>query len=188
MKALKAGKTVFNDKPFATDPALAREIADYASANNLLICGGSDVKDLAGLPAASEKIKGGSTVVISFAADPDSVYDGLWFYGIHAAELCVKLLGQDFKSVNAFRTGKSVVSAINYGDRRAVIVNSPDAAGLNIAVMNGDASETFKVPTDYSSIGPDKLVDMIKSGKPPYDYSFYVAATRLMDLIVKAAK
>jgi len=187
MKALRAGKPVFNDKPFSTCEAHAREIADYAAANNLLICGGSGVKDLPGLDAAKKLIADGATVTISFTANPESEYDGFWFYGIHSVELCVKLLGHDYKSVNAFRTGNSVVASVNYGRSRCVIVNTPDSAGLNVTVMDGDGAANVQVPMDFHSVGPDMLVEMLKTGKPPYEYSFYPASIGLMEKIIEAA-
>ena len=187
MQALQAGKPVFNDKPFATDVSQAQKIVDCAQKNNVLLYGGSSVKDLSGLSAVSQKISPDSTVVISFSANPESEYDGFWFYGIHSVELCIKLLGLNFKSVSAFRTGNNVVSAINYGKRRAVIVNTPDASALDVSIQSGDESETINVPMNYQSVCPDEFIKMLKTQKAPYDYAFYVESVRLMGMIIESA-
>ena len=187
MKALKAGKAVFNDKPFATDVSQAQNIADCAKLNDALLYGGSSVKDLSGLSGVNEKITADSTVVISFSANPESEYDGFWFYGIHSVELCIKLLGQNYKTVSAFRTGNNVISSVNYGNRRAVIVNTPDASGLNVSIQSGDESETINVPMNYQSVCPDEFIKMLMTGKAPYDYTFYVESVRLMGMIIESA-
>ena len=188
MKALKAGKPIYNDKPFTTCSGQAKEITDYASKNNILLCGGSTIKGNKGLAPLAGKIKPGSTVVISYSADPESEYDGFWFYGIHSVETCIKLLGQDFKSVSAYRAGKSVIANVSYGDIKCVIINAPDGSGPYVSIMSGDSAETFKLPSDDEPVAANELVGMLETGKPPYDYSFYVAATKLMEEIYASAK
>ena len=187
MKTLAAGKPVFNDKPFTTDVGQAKEIADYAAEHNILLCGGSTVKSLPGLDAFAEKIKPGAAVTVSYRADPDSEYDGFWFYGIHSVEACVKLLGFDYKSVSACRSGGSVIASINYGDVKCVVVTTTDAEGPYVSVMNGDASETIKIPDTDEPTAPNEFIEMLKTGKPPLDYSFYVGATKLAAEIIEAA-
>jgi len=187
MKVLKAGKPLFNDKPFATDYSQALEIANYARDNNLLLCGGSSTKDLSGLAQVMEKITPGSTVVISHSADPGSVYDGYWFYGIHTAEVCLKLLGCDFKSVSAFKNGSSVVASVAYEDKRGVIVNTPDSSDLIFTIIGPNGAETICPKMDYQSIGPDQFVKMLQTGVMPYDYDFYAEGIKLMGLIVEGA-
>jgi len=188
MKVLKAGKPLFNDKPFTTDYAQAQEIVNYAKENNILLCGGSSTKDLADLSKVKEKITKGSTVVISHSADPDSIYNGFWFYGIHCAETCLKLLGCDFKAVTAFRNGNGVTTSVAYEDKHCVIVNSPDATKLVVSIINADGAETIYVTMDYQSIGPDQFVKMLATGEPPYEYGFYAKAVDLMSQIMKAAE
>jgi len=188
MKVLKAGKPLYNDKPFTTCPDQALEIVEYAKNNNLLLCGGSTVKSLSGLSVLDGKIGAGSTVVVGYRADPDSEYDGFWFYGIHAVETFVRLMGQGYKSVSACKSGKDVVASVNYGDRRGVIINSPDATEVYVSVMNGDKSETFVIANDYVDIAPEQFITMLKTGKPPFDYSFYADSIKLMADIIDSAK
>jgi len=189
MKALKAGKAVYNDKPFTTDVAQAREIVSYAKDNNLLLCGGSIVKDQSGLTAVQSKIKSDSTVIVSYNADPDSQYDGFWFYGIHAVETFVKLMGADYQSVSAFHDGGNVVASVNYGGRRGVIINSPGSKGVHVTVMNGTGTETesFPIPFDKAHTAPNQFVEMLKTGIPPYDYSFFANVTKLTADIAASA-
>jgi len=188
MKVLKAGKPMFNDKPFTTELAKAVEIVEYAKKNNILICGGSTIKNYSGLGKVKQKIKPGSTVVISFSADPESPYDGFWFYGIHSVEACIKLLGEDFKSVSAFRTGNNIVAAVGYGDKNCVITTSPDSDGMNISIINAGLAESFLVNADPGvNTAADDLINMLTNNALPLDNSFYVAAIKLMVEIMASA-
>jgi predicted dehydrogenase len=184
MKALRAGKPLFNDKPFSTSLKETKEIVDYAGAHNVLLTGGSSVKSLPGLSKAAAAIRPGSNVIITFAADPDSEYDGYWFYGIHAVELCIQLCGESFTSVSAIRNGNMVVSVVNYADRQCVIATSPNSPELKIVVTNNGQTETFHVPLNYQSVCPDEFAEMLKAKKPPRAYSHYEKATELLAGII----
>ncbi|GHU01478.1 hypothetical protein FACS1894147_01390 [Spirochaetia bacterium] len=187
MKALRAGKPLFNDKPFSTSLKETKEIVDYAEANNILLAGGSSLKSLPDLSKVAAAIRSGSNVVISFAADTASEYDGYWFYGIHAVELCVRLCGEDFTSVSAVRNGKMVVSAVQYDDRHCVIATSPDSSEIKIMVTNDGRTETFNVPLNYQSVCPNEFVQMLETKKPPRGYSHYAKATELLAGIIESA-
>jgi hypothetical protein len=187
MKALRAGKPLFNDKPFSTSLKEAQEIINYAAANNILLTGGSSFKSLPELSKAAAAIRPGSNIVISYAADTNSEYDGYWFYGIHSVELCVQLCGENFTSVKAVRSGKMVVSAVNYADRQCVIATSPDSTELKIMVTNNGRTETFPVPLNYQSVCPNEFVEMLKTKKLPRGLSHYAKATELLAGIIESA-
>ncbi len=187
LRALKAGKAVFNDKPFSTDPDKAQEIAEYAQANGSLICGGSNLKGVPGITALKDSIQKGATVVISFSADPESTYDGYWFYGIHAAELCLTLCGTDYRDVASYRTGNTVVSTVRFDDKTCVLVTDPDIKQLHVALRAGDMCIAQEIAMTYESVGPAELVGMLDSGKLPRAPGFYAAASRLLKDIITAA-
>jgi len=187
MKALRAGKSVFNDKPFATKTGDAREIADYARGGNLLLCGGSNIKSLEGVASAAQKIEPGDTVVISFAADPDSEYDGYFFYGIHSVETCLTLFGLDYRSVSSTRDGGTVVSIVSYPKNKCVIMTSPGLLRLDITVYGNDKTVHYPVSLEYESVGPDEFVQMLLSNKPPRDYEFYAKAVELTNDIIRSS-
>ncbi len=180
MKTLRKGKHLFNDKPFACDVDQAREIVEYAKTHNLLLCGGSNIKGISGFKELAETIQPGSTVLISYAADPQSEYDGYWFYGIHSAELCLTLCGQDFSSVDVMRNRDMVTAVVGYADRQCIIQTSPTAFDLQLMVTHEGKTIHHQIPLEYESVGPAELVNMLQTGKPPRDYSFYLDACRLI--------
>ena len=93
------GKPVFIDKPFATTTAEAREIIAIARATSTPIMSSSSLRYDAGIaslrtPAAS--------VVSCEAFGPAAIYSdypGLFWYGIHSAEMLFSFLGPDCRNV-----------------------------------------------------------------------------------------
>ena len=188
MQVLEAGKPVLIDKPFTSDPGQAKEITDYAKKNNLLICGGSAFKELEALGNVRQKIVPGCTAVISFAADKNSEYEGYNFYGCHSVEICLALFGTQYKSVSAYTNGNTIISTIKYEDKQCIIINSPVLYDLNITVYGEKTADFFSVQKNYQTIHAGELVNMIKTGKPPREYDYYVSAVKLTNDIVTKLK
>ncbi len=181
MKALRAGKPLFNDKPFTCDVEEAREIVEYAKTHNSLLCGGSNTKGISGLVKAAETVKPGDTVFITYAGDIKSEYDGYWFYGIHAAELCLLFCGQSFTAVDSMLNIDTVTARVAYPDRTCIITTSPNAYDVQVMISSSDGNVSYhRVPLDYQSVGANDFINMIKTGNPPRDYSFYLDSVRLL--------
>ncbi len=185
MKVIRAGKPLFNDKPFAASLSDAAKIVALAEEKGVPVTGGSNLKGLPELPEIRSEIKEGSVITISFAADPASEYDGYWFYGIHSAELCLTLCGPDFTSVEAWRNGDAVTAAVAYPDKTCLILNTPSSADLRIAVTNGGTTRAWLVPLNYQSVGPKEFCDMIRTGNMPRDPRHFVRAAELTEEIIK---
>jgi predicted dehydrogenase len=188
MKTLKAGKPLFNDKPFAATAKEAAEIAEYAKKNGILLTGGSSVKSLPGVSEAAVEIKRPSTIVLSYAADPKSEYDGYRFYGVHSVEMCLAILGTDYLSVDAFQTGNTVVSTICFKDgSQCILVTAPDFSKPMLSVSSEAQISHREIKMEYQSICPLEFITMLKTGKPPRDYKFYVTAVEILDKIIYSA-
>jgi len=187
MRALAAGKFVFNDKPFAVTPAEAEEITAYAAAHNPRLTGGSILKSMPELAAVKANLHAGDTVVISYGADPASPYDGFWFYGIHSVEICLTLFGADYKSVSAMHDQGAVIATVAYADRQCVIVTRPDIYDLRIAVTGRGHSEFLDFPNIRPETSAAEFAQMLETGTPPHDFTHLTAATRLTGEIIAQA-
>lgn len=187
MKALEAGKPVFNDKPFACDIGEAQKIIKSASERGIMLNGGSSLKNLPGLAAVKESITPGSTTVITFSADPDSEYDGYWFYGCHAVEVCLTLFGLDYISAQSFKNNNAVITNVAYPDKLCIIATTPQSNKLAVSVSNAGKTICYDVPMNYESAGPEEFVSMIKTGKLPRSYEFYAKAVELTGKIIETA-
>lgn len=188
MKVLKAGKPLFNDKPFTTDIAQCAKLIDYARENSSLLTGGSNLKGMPGLQSLKKYVRSGSLVTISFAADCDSEYDGYWFYGMHSAEMCMTLCGEDYTSVASVKNGKMVTTVVTYKDKQCVICNTPDAYDIKIAITNGDDTICTKVALEYQDVGPRELVEMIQTQKLPRSLNYYERSVELVSKIMDSYK
>ncbi len=188
METLKKSKPLFNDKPFAVTVAQAEEITGYAREHSLLLCGGSNLKGIPGLAAVRPLVVAGSTLVISFAADFDSEYDGYWFYGMHSAELCLELCGAGYSSVVARRNGDTMITTVLYPDRQCIILNSPAAQALLLAVYHDNEATLEGIPLECQSVGPTEFIAMLQTKTLPREYGFYTQAVRLVDAIIRSAR
>ena len=187
MRALAAGKAVFNDKPFATNLSEAKEITTYAKDSNPRLTGGSILKSLPELSPLKAKLQPGDTVVISYGADPASPYDGYWFYGIHSVEICLALFGTDYKSVSAMQDKGSVVAAIAYADRQCVIVTRPDTYNLQLAIVGNGRSKTVAFPDIHAEISAVEFAKMLETGAPLHDFAHFTTAVQIMETIIMQA-
>ena len=185
IKTIKAGKPLFNDKPFVTNSCEAKEIVNLAKENGVLLTGGSSLKSLPELEKIKENIIPGSTVLISFSADPESEYDGYWFYGIHAVELCIMLCGLDFVDVRAFKNNNVVITNVAYPDKLCVLATTPQSNNLIISISNNGKTICHNVPMNFQDVGPIEFVNMIKNNKSPRDYDYYVKAVELTEKIIE---
>lgn len=185
MKVLKAGKPLFNDKPFTVNLEQCLELTRYARENKLLVTGGTNLKGMDGLQALKSQIKSGSLVTISFAADCDSEYDGYWFYGMHSAEMCIVLCGEDYTSVNSFKNGDAVVTVVSYGDKQCVICNTPHSHGIKIAITNDGKTICNHVALSYQDVGPQELIEMAQTGEMPWSLSHFEKSVELVSRIIE---
>ena len=110
-KQMAVGKPVFIDKPFATSTADAREIIRLAKETNTPIMSSSSLRYSAGI---SDVVAQGEQVVSCEAFGPAAIlddYPGLFWYGIHSAEILFSFMG----------TGCKAVRCISYDDVDLVI-------------------------------------------------------------------
>ena len=185
IKVLEAGKPLFVDKPFTADVNEAKEIVALAAEHGLLLTGGSGCKYAPEIAEMKKSITPGSMVVISYAADPASEYDGYWFYGIHSAEVCLELCGSDYISVHSFKNGDVVVSHVVYADKVCVLVTEPKAYNLTVSVSG--AGKTISQPIPYYPDAPAaEFINMAKNKIPPRDYEFYVKSVELTGKIIES--
>ncbi|MBQ0111085.1 MAG: Gfo/Idh/MocA family oxidoreductase, partial [Oscillospiraceae bacterium] len=188
MKVLKAKKPLYNDKPFTCDLKQCLELTDYARNNSVLVAGGSTLKSLPELSKAAQYVKSGSTAVVSYAANWERELDGYWFYGMHGIEVCIQLCGEDFKSVNSFKNGNTIVTTITYDDKTCILCNSPDMHDLKISVANGTDINTVDVLQNHESIGPAEFVKMLQTKKMPRALTHYEKSVELASKIIESVE
>lgn len=127
-RQLALGKPVFIDKPFATATADAREIIALARATGTPIMSSSSLRYAAGIADLKTPAE---TVVSCEAFGPAAIredYPGLFWYGIHSAEVLFSFLGHDCRTVRC----------ISYPGTDAVLAEWADG---RLGVMRGTRFE-----------------------------------------------
>ena len=98
-RQIALGKPVFIDKPFATTTAEAREIIAIARATGTPIMSSSSLRYDAGIASLHAPA---ANIVSCEAFGPAAIFDdypGLFWYGIHSAEVLVSFLGPECRKV-----------------------------------------------------------------------------------------
>ena len=103
-KIMEKGYPVFIDKPVCCAMEDVRKLAQLAARHDAVICGGSGFKYNRQILALKALLASGSlgkvkTATISYSADIDSPYSGIFFYLPHAAEVMLELFGYDWQSL-----------------------------------------------------------------------------------------
>lgn len=92
---LDSGVPVWVDKPFATTRADAEAMVAAAARGGVLVTSSSTLRWLADADAVAAALPGIGPVrrlTVSGPADPDGPFGGLFFYGIHHADLAQRLV------------------------------------------------------------------------------------------------
>ena len=103
-KLIEKGYPVFIDKPVCCSQADIQKLAQLAERCDAVICGGSGFKYNKQILALKEKIGSGALGqitdgCITYSADIDSPYGGIFFYLPHAVEVMLELFSFDWRSL-----------------------------------------------------------------------------------------
>ena len=101
---IKQGYPVFIDKPVCCTPEDIRKLGQLAQERDAVICGGSGFKYSRQICRLKDRIAGGEPgnireASITYSADTDSPYDGIFFYLPHAVEIMLELFGYEIQSL-----------------------------------------------------------------------------------------
>jgi hypothetical protein len=172
---LAAGKPVFVDKPFATSSADARQLIRRAQETGTPVMSCSSLRYATGpadalAAAAGEQIAGCET----FGPAPLlEDYPGLFWYGIHAAEMLFAALGTGCRQVQTLaRPGMDVVLGDWAEDRAGVIRGMRTGAREFGYVLHTSAGVRCGLADATSATTARLLADILaffRSGRSPVD-------------------
>lgn len=109
---IEAGIPVFIDKPLAASVDDAEKIVSLAIKNNVLLTSFSALRFSRIVQEVKHIRDEIVTLSITGPGDPDSIYSGLIFYGIHVAEIVEEILGPFSGKVYAVRKGKTILGVL----------------------------------------------------------------------------
>jgi predicted dehydrogenase len=187
---LEAGIPVWVDKPLAAGTADALAILDAAARRSALVTSYSAVRWVADADAiAAAEVGDVQTVTVTGPADPDSEYSGIFFYGIHIADLAQRLAPGAPGPVEVERVGSTIVARYRSND---VLVTlqfvTPTNAGrvpFHAAVVGrtGLASQVIRLDEDYVVPGLKVFLQMLETGQRPLDDATMLAPITVLEQI-----
>jgi predicted dehydrogenase len=190
---LTAGLPVLVDKPLASDLDDARAILAAASVAAVPVTSYSALRWAAPvrqLQAALPTLGPLELLTVSGPADPDSEYAGLFFYGVHVAEIALQLLGG--RLVERIQVGRTddpcaaVVCTGVAGQARVVLdLVRPGEHGsppwrVIAAGPNGQLARTITLGPDYTEPATAVCVDMLATGRAPLTEQALLAPVALL--------
>lgn len=136
---LEAGVAVLVDKPLAVTVDEADKIIAAAEKGNTTIVSSSALRFVPEMEQLKDEANGPiQHITVAGAADPDSEYSGLSFYGIHHIETAFEILGNP-----TVQPGESKPYVVREGDRTVATVTIGDAVVTFVFVVPGEQRVPF---------------------------------------------
>lgn len=173
---LRAGISVWVDKPLATREDDARAMVDAARAAGVVLACRSGLRDAAATRETAAWLRdqtGPVTVTIEGPADPDSPHGGLAHYGIHHVELACEVAARPL----SVRNGTRLI-----GENLTVdLVFQRDAGGFTITA---DEKRQVDAPATYLEDQVADFLDAVDRGLGTRDPEGLVEPVRLLERVL----
>lgn len=176
--ALRAGKPVFVDKPFACAIADAEQILRCAEASGVPCTGGSTLCFTPAVRTLAADLPQCKEYTLSYTADPFDPYGGWYFYGSHLTDLCTTLFGAQFLSVEASLQADMLFAEVQYA---AFTVHLRSTTQAQPPILRAERDYILDDTGCYRS-GMAHFLN-VAAGKENGQAARLVASVRLMDAI-----
>jgi len=149
---LEAGSAVLVDKPLAASVEDAQELLALAERNGAVMLSCSALRFVPEIPDFAPTAEIGTLrhLHVVGAADPDSEYSGLFFYGIHHVEAALEILGNP-----AVQPGSLEVRTVRRGD---TVVASFEIAGTQVTLTFITPGAGTRVPFHATGVYENAVV------------------------------
>ncbi len=140
---VEAGIPVFVDKPMSTSLAEACEFLKWRREKKGVVTTMSSVPHQSCVATIKEKLKTIGrlrTLHLNGPGDPHSPWSGIFFYGIHQAELLVELLGPDAQSVAATEDGGAFMGVIHYAEGLTATLSMGGAGSFSVTAIGTEGA------------------------------------------------
>lgn len=190
---LRAGVPVWVDKPLACSVADAHALVDAAVAGGAPLTSFSPVRwvdDTTRLTERLPEVGAIQTVTVTGAADPASEYGGIFFYGIHCADVAERIVGAEVESdVEVERVGATVVARYRAGDALVTLqLVLPDGSRqvpfhATVVGRHGVVGAELRLGEGYVAPGVQAFLRMLETGRPPLAYDAIVRPITVLEQI-----
>ncbi|MEU4195324.1 Gfo/Idh/MocA family oxidoreductase [Kribbella sp. NPDC026611] len=192
---LEAGIPVWVDKPLAASTTDAREILQAAHRGKTQVTSYSAIR---WLPDADELATADvgdlQTVTVTGPADPDSEHSGIFFYGIHTADLAQRLAPGDPAPVEVARVGSTIIATYRTGEILVTLqlVKPTDTDRVpfhaHLVGRTGLTSRDIRLDSEYVLPGLKVFLEMLDTGQPPLDDATMLAPITVLEQLGNALR
>jgi len=195
MPFIEKGMPVFIDKPFTSNLKEAENLIKTAKEKGSKLCGGSGCRlayDVLMLQNSVRKLVASGDMVsgsMNFAADPESEYDGFYFYAPHLTEMTLTVFGYNVKSVTATENNGSRISIWRYDGFDVSLHYTKGTPGSSAVIYTKTGNIIRNI--DLSLIYNHEVahfIHMLKTGEMPEPYENLIAPVRMIGAIEEAVK
>jgi predicted dehydrogenase len=170
-REMAIGKPVFIDKPLAVSSDAARELIMLAGATDTPIMSSSALRYAAGI---ADLVDRGAKVASAESFGPATLladYPGLFWYGIHSAEILFSFMGPGCRTVRCLSAEHMDVIIGEWGDGRLGVVRGTrlanDAFGCVVHTDAGATCGIAKSTPPYYFLLLKKVLEFLRTGQSP---------------------
>jgi len=194
---LKAKLPMFIDKPFCYRLAAGKKFLARARRARVPVTSFSTVPTSRSFAAFRKALAKAGTVRAAASTGPcdlESVYGGIFFYGIHQVDCLIELFGTDVDAVavNRARKGKDAVATLFF---RSGLVASMHCltggkTGFQISAATDAEALSVKLVSDANPYltGIKTFCKMFKTGKEPLPHKRILAPIAVLEAMEKSIK
>lgn len=189
---LQAGVPVWVDKPLAAGVADGEAILSAARAAGAPVTSYSALRWVADTTAAQQAMADVGevqAVTVTGPANPDSEYSGIFFYGIHAADVAQRLVPGTPEGITIRRLNDTVLVRYSIdGVEVTLQLVRPDDQGrvpfhISVAGRHGMLNQTIDLGEDYCQPGIDVFEKMLTSGTEPISHEQMLAPIHVLETV-----
>jgi len=184
---IEAGVPYFHDKPLAPTYARAQEIVQMAKAKGALMFSSSSIRHarelLAELPALRDE--GGPKFAVGFVPRGEIMY-----YGIHALEPVLSVMGVRTKEMKYARSGSAHLVSLSWEDgREALFVMDDRIKHIALNFYTEKQAHVIQTTDEWAYYGNQMaaFLDMMETKRIPVPWEETLEVIRLLDVAQKAA-
>jgi hypothetical protein len=191
---VKAGIPTFIDKPFCYRVAEGKSFLEMAQKSGTPITSYSSIAQSDSTYDLKEQVANAGEInhiIRCGPADPDSIYGGIFFYGIHTVQPLIFIFGDEIRIVRVSRNGKLATASLIYSDGRMAtlifkslshewetfIESKEGIVQLKSRVKEADPAKNY---TD--------MVEMFRTGKEPISHKSILSAIAVLEALEKSVE
>ncbi len=190
---LEAGLPVFVDKPICNTLAEASRLLACRRRCGVALTSLSLVPyqgGVAGVRQQLAEVGAVRAVHVNGPGDPASPHGGLFFYGIHQAELLVALFGVGAERAVALGQGSEWMGALRYPDGMIATLGMTGAKGFSITVVGTDGAFHAPLPMDadpYQAVNR-MVAELFRDGTEPCTDERLLAPIAMLEALETAGR